>query len=417
MRFGLGFLGRTGNKKKLPPGQTLLHSLGHATVIFIAPAYTLLTATGAAVTNFIGDTATLGAAPTPPILTLTSGTADNQPDFTVAGDLVVGDVVTIFAYTDSGLTTLEGSGNGTVSSAGTLTVTNQLGPLTDGTKFYVARTARTGHTTSANSNTETNTIVTADASTTAWVNAVTGAGGAVSPTQKSRVNTLIVALKSAGLFTVLDRLWLYGGESDVVQARTDIITLATHTLHGSPTLSANGYTGDGSAAYIDTLFSPIAGGANFSTNSASLSTYIQNLRSVGQAWASIGIADNANFDSRIIPCFGGTPVAILDMNQNVSDVPNSSQAQGFWVASRTGASTVNYDRNGTSFTTGAQSAKVPVAGTIFVLGYNDTTTPLNGASADTVSCSIIGGGLNGTQRTDLSNAIKAYHDAWGIGVY
>lgn len=61
MRFGLGYLGRTGNNKKLPPGQTFLRSLGVATVNFIAPAYTLLTANGAAVTNFIGDTAVPGS--------------------------------------------------------------------------------------------------------------------------------------------------------------------------------------------------------------------------------------------------------------------------------------------------------------------------------------------------------------------
>lgn len=60
MRFGLGFLGRTGNNKKLPPGQTFLRSLGRATVNFIAPSYTLLTASGSATTNFIGDTGTPG---------------------------------------------------------------------------------------------------------------------------------------------------------------------------------------------------------------------------------------------------------------------------------------------------------------------------------------------------------------------
>lgn len=94
----------------------------------------------------------------PPVLTLTSGPSNNKPSFIVGGDLLVGDVVTISAYTNVGLTALESSGTGTVTTAGTLTVTNQLGPLTNGTKYYVAKTARTGHATSANSNVETNTI-------------------------------------------------------------------------------------------------------------------------------------------------------------------------------------------------------------------------------------------------------------------
>jgi hypothetical protein len=107
------------------------------------------------------DAVPLLAAANAPTLTLTSGATDNQPDFLVTAanaDLPVNAVVTIYAYTDAGLTTLEDTGTGTVTVAGTLTVTNQLGPLADGAKWYVARTSITGHATSSNSNTETNTI-------------------------------------------------------------------------------------------------------------------------------------------------------------------------------------------------------------------------------------------------------------------
>lgn len=101
------------------------------------------------------------AAPAAPTLTLISGAGDNQPDFTVsaaAADLPVGATVTIFAFTDAGLTALEDTGSGSVAITGTATITDQLGPLTDGSKFYVARTSIAGHATSANSNTQTNTI-------------------------------------------------------------------------------------------------------------------------------------------------------------------------------------------------------------------------------------------------------------------
>src|SRR5262245_42144212 len=59
-----------------------------------------------------------------------------------------------------------------------------------------------------------------EAETTAWVNAVVADGGSVSGLQQTRVNNLIAGLKTDCLFTVLDRLWLYGGESDAHQART-----------------------------------------------------------------------------------------------------------------------------------------------------------------------------------------------------
>lgn len=101
------------------------------------------------------------AAPATPTLTLISGVGDNQPDFLVsaaAADLPVGAVVTIYAYSDVGLTTLVDTGVGTVAVDGTITISNQLGPLADGTYWYNADTAIAGHATSAKSNTETNTI-------------------------------------------------------------------------------------------------------------------------------------------------------------------------------------------------------------------------------------------------------------------
>jgi hypothetical protein len=100
-------------------------------------------------------------APAAPTLTLVSGAGDNQPDFLVEAanaDLPVDAVVTIYAYSDVGLTTLVDTGQGTVAVAGSITITNQLGPLADGPYWYNADTSIAGHSTSAKSNTENNTI-------------------------------------------------------------------------------------------------------------------------------------------------------------------------------------------------------------------------------------------------------------------
>lgn len=143
MRFGLGYLGRTGNKKKLPPGQTFLRSQGHATVSFIAPAYTLLTAFGAAVTGLIGGT---GSGATLLALTMTldpatdSGvsssdniTNNNTPNLIVTcpEGLATGDILTlrdlgsvIVSHTVTALEAAEASLSGSIPLS--------LTPLTDG---------------------------------------------------------------------------------------------------------------------------------------------------------------------------------------------------------------------------------------------------------------------------------------------
>jgi hypothetical protein len=119
----------------------------------------------------------LDPAPDAPTLTLTSGATDNQPDFLVEGDLEVDDVVTITAFDDAGLTSVIDTGQGTVTVGGTLTVTNQLGPLSDDTYWFTAVTERAGASDSDASNTETITIDTAAPTISGALSPADGATG------------------------------------------------------------------------------------------------------------------------------------------------------------------------------------------------------------------------------------------------
>lgn len=351
---------------------------------------------------------------TPPVLTLTSGPSDNQPDFTLTGDLVIGDVVTISAYTNVGLTTLEGSGSGTVSSAGTLTVTNQLGPLTDGTKWYVAKTARSGFGTSANSNVVTNTIATFDAATNAWAQAVVTAGGAVSPTQKSRVNTLILALKGHSLFSANSRLWLHAGESDAKQATIDIMNLSAATPAGTspPSLGASGYTGNGTTGYIDLGAKP----SNYTQDSASFGCYNVLNSAADNFNILMGAFDGTNCISDIIP---KNTTSLSRINRTTGDLVSVATAtrKGFFINSATGVNACAAYKNGSNIGTNAATSRDMTAlPGFFVLARNDLGTP-SGFGVDIAAVSFIGPGLNDTQAANLTADIKAYMDAWGISVF
>ena len=114
---------------------------------------------------------------------------------------------------------------------------------------------------------------TLDPATTAWVNAVVTAGGTVSTAQKVKVDTLIRGLKADGLFSVLDRVWLFASEN-TQQAGIDIINLGTLTEHGSPTFTAgSGYAFSGSN-YLDTGIILASESRNYTLNSASSFVYI-----------------------------------------------------------------------------------------------------------------------------------------------
>ena len=82
-----------------------------------------------------------------------------------------------------------------------------------------------------------------DAATIAWVNQVVTNGGTVSAGRQTLVDNLIVGLKADGIWTKLERLWLFAAEN-TISALTDLVGLTLATANNSPTFTADvGYTG------------------------------------------------------------------------------------------------------------------------------------------------------------------------------
>ncbi len=253
-----------------------------------------------------------------------------------------------------------------------------------------------------------------DASTTAWINAVVAAGGSVSDTQKARVDALIVSLKSDAIFTNLDRLWLYGGESSVKQAGIDIINLGTHTIYGTPTLSAYGYTGDsGSSSGIDTLLVPSAGGINYVQDSASYGVYVQTHNGDGTTLMGVVATTHAYFNpqSATAPRFY--------MNSGTFQDPTSTTVVGFNMATRTGANDVAFYHNGSSIFTNNANASVGVPTQSFgVFARHDGSgNNFSGNTDSLISAVWFGSGLNSTKVGNLATRINTYMTAWEINAY
>lgn len=101
-----------------------------------------------------------------------------------------------------------------------------------------------------------------DSATTAWAAAVVAAGGTVSDARRSLVNDLILGLKSDGIWTKLDRLWILAAENSQ-SALIDLVANETASIVSTPVptfTTDRGYTGAG-GGYIDTGFVPSDGGA------------------------------------------------------------------------------------------------------------------------------------------------------------
>lgn len=254
-----------------------------------------------------------------------------------------------------------------------------------------------------------------DPATTAWISAVTGAGGSVSGTQQTRVNTLVVCLKTNGLFTIGDRLWLYAGESDVHQAAIDLINLSAHTLVSTPTLSATGYAGNGSSFAINTNFN-LSTAINYAQNSASAMVYDQ-INEGPQPGVSIGGGDGTNY----LFFEPGSPAGFMTTNVNdgtfASTIVNTgNNTQGMWILSRTASTGLSVYKNGSSAGTATATSGPRPNVTVSILADNNNGT--NGQFyLGTLSAVWLGAGLNATQAGNLTTCINAYMTAWGVNVF
>lgn len=194
---------------------------------------------------------------------------------------------------------------------------------------------------------------------TAILNLATAQGFALpSDPTKTAHNALIVALKSAGLWSEFDLLNIYYGDMAQDFARINWVNPvagALATLVNAPTYTnKRGFNSDGTTSYILTGFNPSTG-TNYTLNDAAAGYFGYNdvvsnriFGGSGGGGGSIGITANSGAASQI------------NMNSVTTSNLTLSTNAGLVGGVRTDASTVSLYRNATSLgTASAASSGLP----------------------------------------------------------
>lgn len=164
---------------------------------------------------------------------------------------------------------------------------------------------------------------------------------------KNAVNTYVRALKTAGIWTQLDRLWLHATPNQQ-NARISIVnpTSTPITEVNAPTWTASmGYTGNGATMYLNTNFNLLTNGVNYTQNNALIGFYSRT--NAANALTIIGSDDAVNY-SVFYPCFAGTSYFYLN-NAAAGVGALQARSDGFFNSIRTIAARHDYYRNGVSF--------------------------------------------------------------------
>ncbi len=235
-----------------------------------------------------------------------------------------------------------------------------------------------------------------DSATTAWVNAVVTAGGTVSAGRQTVVDNLITGLKSDGIWTKLDRLWIFAAEN-TQSALIDLVSLSTGTPTNSPTFTANaGYT---CTAVVALGYVPSTNGVQFKLNTAHISVWSLTSGQSNQPSVNIG---NTNIFPRYID-----DNAYFRINNNSGGTGANTDGSGFFLAVRTapsGAGAMLGYRNGAVIANTGDGTSVL------------DTTQLQAYDRQ-LSAISVGGTMNGTDAANYYSRLNTYMTSLGAQTY
>lgn len=227
-------------------------------------------------------------------------------------------------------------------------------------------------------------------------------------TRKGHIDTLITALKSAGVWAKLDALYILAAHDSQAACRNWIADSYNLTPNNSPTFTTDrGYTGNGSNMTLSTGFIP---------SSASSPKYVQNSGTLG-AWALTTItglneyiigsstSNVAGFNPR--SSVANTLRGILNRTTALENFSTNTTSAGLSILTRTSNNATTYYQNITSKSTSSNASTGVPAVEIILLGFNST------ASNHQIAVGFIGSGFNSTEVTDTYNALNTFLTAIG----
>lgn len=224
-------------------------------------------------------------------------------------------------------------------------------------------------------------------------------------TQKGRLDALISALVSAGIWSKLDYLMLAG--HDAQSSRVNAIDPSEEaTTVNSPSFTAfSGYTGDGSSAYID-LGETVTAGPNYAQDDAHVGVWL-----VGSASSSLGTFGTTgnNSQNRLrleIPTSGNEEFRVNDNNDSILRSATGSAA-GYRVITRESATTLR------GYFGGALVADLTDTSDGVPVSTNSVLRRQNTYSQATFAVFHKGGALTAAQVSALNTHLSTYLTAIG----
>lgn len=218
---------------------------------------------------------------------------------------------------------------------------------------------------------------------------------------KTKQNNYIVALKAAGIWSLLDVLYVFAGDSKNF-SKINWISPSIYTCSevGSPTFQNNiGWQSNGGA--LNTGFAP-SNGVNFTQNNGSWFTSLDR-RGTGSSTQSQLGCDPADANRRIILQIGQIRAAVNGAQITYADTTKSS---GFVHADRSSSTNIDLNFNGTTLSSPLSTSTALGTNPVYICGFYNGTLFADTLNSD-MRCFGMGASL-ASKKSDLYTTWDTY---------
>jgi len=234
--------------------------------------------------------------------------------------------------------------------------------------------------------------------------------------RKTLISDTIVALKAAGVWSLLDAVWFMAAH-DEQASRLNWKAPASFTLaqQGVITFTSDrGWQGDGLSGYLDTGWIPATHGVNYALNDASLGVYIRTNTAVDGV--DIGVWSNSSLRRSFVTARTSTDSSRAVINSS-SDFPRTAIAnsRGMSAARRIPTTAQQLVKNGVIVGTSTQAVTdLPTA--IVYIGARNNNGPADLLSQNQIALAFTGAAMSEAQQLALYNTTQTYMTAVGAQV-
>jgi hypothetical protein len=242
-----------------------------------------------------------------------------------------------------------------------------------------------------------------DADAVAFFDRVTTAGGTLSLTEKNAVNTLVIQMKTDGIWTKMKAIYPMVGASAAACSQNLKSSSFTGTFTSGWTFASTGATPNGTSAYMNTNLIP---STSLSLNSVSHSVYCRT--------AALGLMGGVNISGGgflIInnPTATNFTTQLNTIGADFIDV-TVSNITGLILGNRTTSTVVNGWRNGVKLLTDSKDS-FALPNLNYYIGARNNNGSASNFDSKQYAFYQIGDGLTDDEALDFYNAVNDFQVA------